>query len=166
LEKFILGFLLLSPILFAYKLKLISNWKAKEILLSYFFKKWSAQNFQIIAHRYSREKLPRLIKKSAIERIQWHKAQGHKVVIVSASVDSWLKGWCEIQGLDLIATELEVKDQRITGKFLTKNCYGVEKVRRIKEKYNLKGFDYIYAYGDSHGDKEMLELAHERSYEC
>ena len=41
-------------------------------------------------------------------------------------------------GFDLISTELEVKDGKLTGKFSTPNCNGKEKVRRIKEKYNLK----------------------------
>jgi phosphatidylglycerophosphatase C len=46
----------------------------------------------------------------------------------------------------------------------SRNCYGEEKVRRIKTSYNLDEFDHIYAYGDSEGDKAMLDLAHERYY--
>jgi len=39
-----------------------------------------------------------------------------------------------------------------------------EKVLRIKEKYDLKEFEKIFAYGDSKGDREMLALAHEGYY--
>lgn len=62
---------------------------------------------------------------------------------------------------NFIATKLEQKDGKLTGKFNGNNCYGTEKVLRIKEKYNLKEFEKIYAYGDSKGDREMLALAHE-----
>jgi len=49
----------------------------------------------------------------------------------------------------------------VTGKFLSKNCYGIEKANKVKEAYNLSDYDYIYAYGDTRGDKELLELADE-----
>ncbi|MBP1732847.1 MAG: HAD-superfamily hydrolase, subfamily (PSPase-like) family protein, partial [Deltaproteobacteria bacterium] len=35
---------------------------------------------------------------------------------------------------------------------------------RIEEQYDLKSFDHIYAYGDTPGDKAMLELADEKYY--
>jgi phosphatidylglycerophosphatase C len=57
-----------------------------------------------------------------------------------------------------------VKDGRVTGRFLTKNCSGKEKVRRIAERYDLESFDHIYAYGDTPGDKAMLDLADEKHY--
>jgi phosphoserine phosphatase len=66
--------------------------------------------------------------------------------------------------VDLIATKLEMKDGRVTGRFLTRNCSGEEKVRRIEEQYDVKSFGYIYAYGDTPGDKAMLDLANERYY--
>ena len=66
--------------------------------------------------------------------------------------------------MDLIATRLEIKDDLMTGKFLTKNCYGIEKVNRVKEAYNLDDYDCIYVYGDSRGDKELLELADKSFY--
>jgi HAD superfamily phosphoserine phosphatase-like hydrolase len=85
-------------------------------------------------------------------------------VVVSASVECWLGPWCDKNGLDLIGTQLEIKDNRVTGKLLSKNCYGKEKVNRIRERYDLNSFDFIYAYGDSRGDDEMLELAQEKYY--
>ncbi|GAG97863.1 unnamed protein product, partial [marine sediment metagenome] len=47
---------------------------------------------------------------------------------------------------------------------LPRNCYGIEKVNRVQETYTLSQYEYIYAYGDSHGDKEMLSIANERYY--
>ena len=162
--RFIFGLVVLSPILVAYKLKLIPNYKAKQKMLSWFFKGMSKEAFLKVANEYSLVHIDKILRPKAIEKINWHKNQGHKVVVVSASIEFWLRPWCEKNGLELIATKLEIKDDIVTGKLLSKNCYGVEKVNRIKEIYNLKDFEYIYSYGDSSGDKQMLELAHEKFY--
>ena len=162
--RFIFGLVVLSPILVAYKLKLIPNYKAKQYMLSWFFKGMSKDAFLKVANEYSLVHIDKILRPKAIEKINWHKNQGHKVVVVSASIEFWLRPWCEKNGLELIATKLEIKDDIVTGKLLSKNCYGVEKVNRIKEIYNLKDFEYIYSYGDSSGDKQMLELAHEKFY--
>ncbi|TLT01303.1 HAD-IB family hydrolase [Aliarcobacter cibarius] len=163
-RKFLLGLTSLSPMLVLYKLKLIPNYKAKQYMLSWFFKGISKDNFLNVANEYSLVHIHKILRPKAIQKIFWHKEQGHKVVIVSASLECWLKPWCEKNGLELLATKLEIRNEIVTGKLLSKNCYGVEKVNRIKEFYDLEEYDYIYAYGDSSGDKHMLELANESFY--
>lgn len=157
--KFWFYFLLLSPVLVLFKLRFISNESAKQIVLSMFYKGQHSLNFQKKCENYSLNEMPKIIKKNAYEKLQWHKEQGHKVVIVSASLKCWLKPWCDKEEIELISTELEMKNGILTGKMSTKNCFGAEKVRRIEEKYNLSKDDEIYAYGDSIGDKEMLEIS-------
>ncbi len=98
------------------------------------------------------------------KRLHGHKEQSHKVVIVSASIECWLKPWCDENNLDLIAIKLEIKDGITTGKFFAKNCYGIEKANRVNKVYSLSDYNHIYAYGDSRGDKELLELADESFY--
>ncbi|MEI6047767.1 MAG: HAD-IB family hydrolase [Bacteroidota bacterium] len=159
-----MGLLLKSPVLAAYKLKFIPNHIAKEKLFSYFFKGWEVNEFQKIADKYSVEQIDKITRPKAMERIRWHKQQDHTVVIVTASMDCWLKEWCVKHNLDLIATRFEVRDGKITGKFATKNCYSAEKVKRIRDSYCLGDYSRIYAYGDSRGDKEMLTLADEKFY--
>lgn len=162
--KFILGMAVLSPILIAYKLKLIPNYKAKQMMLSYFLKGIAEEQFRIISQDYSLKHIDKIIRPSALDMIKHHKRLGHKVVIVTASMECWVKPWCELNNLELVATKLEVKNGKVTGKLATKNCHGIEKVNRIKEKYSLDDCEYIYAYGDSRGDKEMLALANEYYY--
>ena len=159
-----MGLFILSPMLLAYTLKLIPNYVAKERLMSHFFKGWDEIRFQKFAAQYSINHIDKIIRPKALEKIKWHQEQGHKVVVVSASMECWLKKWCEKYSIDLIATRLEIQDGKLTGKFATKNCYGVEKVKRIKDTYDLGQYNYIYAYGDSRGDKEMLSIANESYY--
>lgn len=159
-----LHLLRLSPMLAAYSLKFISNHIAKERLVTHFFKGWDAGQFANLARRYSLEQIDKITRAGALAKIRWHQEQGHKVVIVSASMESWLSAWCGKNNLDLVATCLEVKDDKLTGKFATRNCYGVEKAARVKEAYDLGQYDHIYAYGDSRGDRELLALADESCY--
>jgi len=162
--KTLWGLSVLSPILVAYKLKLIPNYKAKEMMLSYFFKGMQEQRFLEIAEEYSLRHIDTILRLQAMEKVAWHQAQGHKVVVVSASMECWLKPWCDRHGLELIATRIERKDSIVTGRLLTKNCYGMEKVNRVEERFNLEEFDHVVAYGDSRGDRELLDLADESYY--
>ena len=163
-RKYYFGLLRLSPMLMAYKLNLYPNDKAKERLLAYFFKKITIKEFQEIVIGYDKNELDKIVRKEAIAKILWHKKQGDEVVVVSASMECWLKLWCDRQNIKLIATKLEIENGKFTGKFATPNCYGEEKVTRLKELYPTEKYSHIYAYGDSRGDRELLELADEAFY--
>ena len=162
--RYYLGLIKLSPTLLAYLFKIIPNSIAKERLIHHFFASWSQEEFTIKARNYSLEKIDVIIREGAKEKIEWHKKRGDEVVIISASIRCWLEDWCNKNSIKLIATELEIKNNRVTGKFKTPNCYGEEKVKRLKKLYNLNNYDYIYAYGDSSGDKALLSIANERYY--
>jgi HAD superfamily phosphoserine phosphatase-like hydrolase len=94
----------------------------------------------------------------------WHKHNNHQIVIVSASTEYWIKPWSEKMGLSLISTKLEIIENKLTGNFSGKNCHGEEKVKRIRDFYDLDKFENIYAYGDSDGDKQMLKIANKSFY--
>jgi HAD superfamily hydrolase (TIGR01490 family) len=162
--RFYLGVACLTPVFVGFLLGLMPAWRAKELMSIFFFGGRDTHTFEELASKYSREELPKIVRKIAQERMEWHKRRGDTVVVVSASIDLWLKGWCEAQHVELIATKLEEKDGRISGRLLTKNCNGREKVRRIEERFDLSDFDHIYAYGDRPGDRPMLAIANERYY--
>ena len=155
------GVLVVSPVLILYVLKVIPNGKAKQKVFAYFYKGWEKKDFEAAATRYIQERLTAIIRPAAMKRLEWHKEQGHRIVIVSASFENYLKPWCEAHGFDLLATRVEVKDGKLTGQFASKNCYGEEKVNRIKEAYHLGDFEFIYAYGDSQADKSLAKIADE-----
>jgi HAD superfamily hydrolase (TIGR01490 family) len=153
------GLLIQLPYLIAYKFGLYPNDKTKERFLKYFFGGWEKERFDSIATQYSNHQINHIIRPQALERIKWHQQQGDKTVVVTASIENWLKEWCDRNGLELISTQLFFEDNKVTGNFSGRNCHGEEKVRQIKEKYNLTQYDTVYAYGDSSGDREMLQLA-------
>ncbi len=183
-----IGFLLTSPWLVAFKLKLISNQRAKEKVLTFFFRKCFLSRWQQDCDRFSADRLPQLIRPKALQEIGRLREKGATVVIVSASPENWIRGWAKEMGAALIATKMETRpavgtnaasgvdadraatnatgggegrggeERRLTGKIEGINCHGREKVRRIEELYPLAEYDEIYTYGDSSGDKPMLRL--------
>lgn len=164
LPKFWLGVVCLIPMITAFLFGFIKAWRAKELMAIYFFRGWDAVQFERLADRYSRERLPQIVRPLALEQIASHRKAKDTIVVVSASIDLWLRAWCNAQGADLIATRLEVREGHLTGRFSTKNCSGHEKVRRIREEYDLSKYDRIFAYGDNPADRPMLDLAHEKYY--
>lgn len=157
--KYYRGLFFLSPFLIAYKLKLYPNYKAKQILLSWFFKNLNYGEFKRKGEFFCAEILPNYIREAALKKIKWHQKKQHRIVLVTASVEEWVAPWCNEVDIEYICTRLEVKDNYLTGKFSTANCFGVEKVNRIKSMINLSDYDTIYAYGDSSGDKDLLSIA-------
>lgn len=165
--RFYLGFLINSPWILAWKIKLISNQRAKERMLTWFFGGMPLDAFQHKCNRFTATTLPDLIRSKALHEIHLLQAKAVEIVIVSASPANWLQPWTDHLGVGLLATRLETRTPqpdtpvtlRLTGKILDRNCHGDEKVRRIRESYDLSAYDHIIAYGDSSGDKPMLALA-------
>lgn len=96
-----------------------------------------------------------------INRLKEHKQNGHKTVIVTASIIDWVIPWANFHGVDnVIGTEVEVDNRGImTGKFKTPNCHGKEKIRRIHEDFpDIECYE-SWAYGDSKGDQPMLDMS-------
>jgi len=104
--------------------------------------------------------LARQVRPVMSERLAWHRAEGHKLVLVSASLGLYLQPFGRLTGFDeVIATALEVgPDGLLTGRLLGANVRAAQKAVLLKE---LIGADAVtvWAYGDSRGDREMLAMA-------
>ena len=162
--RFYFGMAVLSPVLFLYKINVLANWRAKEITFSYFFKHENVEAFKQMCHRFSTLRLPHLIRPSALEKIKEHIINNDHVVIVSASSSWWISGWSNAYNIQLITTQWEVSNNKITGKINGYNCYGPVKRDLIKATLDIKSYAHIYAYGDTSGDREMLALTPESYY--
>ncbi|MEA2019179.1 MAG: HAD family hydrolase [Campylobacterota bacterium] len=164
MKKYMFNMLIFLPIFILYKLKLIKNNIAKEKLFKLFFYGIDEMKFKNMAKKYSLEKLDLILNDDRLSILKQHQKNNDRVVIVSASIECWLKPWCEKHNVELLSTKLKFIDNKFTGKFSTKNCYGNEKVNRIKNYLNISEYDTIYAYGDSAGDYKMLELAQHKTF--
>ncbi|RYY07958.1 MAG: haloacid dehalogenase-like hydrolase [Sphingobacteriaceae bacterium] len=153
------------PVFGLYLAKIYNNEKAKQLIFSKLFKNESAEYFKNTVRQYYKNSFTNRLRKDALTKILWHKNSMHEVYIVSANFNLIAQQFATEQEIKLICTELEITNDTISGQFTTPNCYGLEKVNRIKSTVsNLDSYDKIYAYGDSKGDREMLELATDPYY--
>jgi phosphatidylglycerophosphatase C len=161
-KRYLFGCLLLSPRIIGYLSGIYPNYALKEDFLRFFFRNKTIDDLRLLAHRFCTEKVPAIIRPGAMERVRWHQDRGDVTAVVSACPRLILEPWCRLIKADLIATELEVDpESRFTGRIEGRNCWGEEKVRRIRSRYELSNFDEIFAYGDSRGDLPMLKMADE-----
>ena len=159
-KRYLFGCLVLAPRIIGYLARIYPNHALKEDFLKFFYRGKTADEVQMLAHRFCSREIPAIIRPGAMERIRWHQDRGDTVVVVSACPRLILEPWCHEINADIIATELETDaESRITGKIAGKNCWGQEKVNRIQARYAMKKYDAIFAYGDSRGDLPMLDLA-------
>jgi phosphatidylglycerophosphatase C len=155
-----LGLLWLSPVLGLHALGLVDATTAKTALLRHFFGGLPKQTLQAWAESFA-SPLDELVRPEARARLQWHREQGHEIVLVSASLDLWLSPWAQRQALNLLCTQAHFDGDVFTGSLQGPNCNGPEKEARIRAAHDLSSYTFVYAYGDSSGDVQMLALAHE-----
>ena len=185
------GLLLFSPLLVLMKLHLADNGRTKERLFRHYFRGMLERDFDALCQSFARSHT-HVLRTAGLRTVQQALDRGDRVVILSASIDRWVEA-CLRQFLvssslfQVLGTEIEVADGRLTSRFATPNCYGPEKVRRLKEFLKkvsprgdvegatkvsprgdvegaLEGIPFIIAYGDSRGDKELLAYADESHY--
>lgn len=128
-----------------------------------FYNNYSGYEFEtlrnwesVIFHRFWEKRL--FLK--AIEQIKYHKKEGHKIFIITGTLDiivAPLARFLEIDGF--VAAEPEVIYGKLTGKLLNKPIAGTAKREAIIRIACAQNIDLSksYAYGDSQADLELLE---------
>ena len=158
---FLWGFLRHAHLLVLMKLRLYPNWKAKQRVFSYFFKGMTLEEFDALCRQFAADHRE-LLRPEGVKVLQQAQADGAEVLIVSASIDNWVQPF--FPDVKVVGTQVEVKNGCLSGRFLTQNCYGEEKVRRILALYPDRSAYHLTAFGDSRGDKQLLAFADEAHY--
>lgn len=163
--KLRLGYLLLLPSILAYRVGWLSGSTVRQQVVFFGLRGISKAYLDELGKVHADNFLGRVIRTQALERINWHLESGDRVIVVSASLDSYLKPWCERLGVELICSELAAKGDTLTGKYKGGDCSGSEKARRVQALVNLEDYKTIYAYGDTIEDNELLSIADERYFQ-
>jgi len=115
-----------------------------------------------VAREYATFLVSHAVRSEMRARLAWHRSQGHEIVIVSASLCTYLQVTGRLLGSDaVLCTKLEIDGAgNYTGRMDGGNCRGAEKARRLSAHLAERGGATIgWAYGDSSGDREMLAMA-------
>ena len=123
------------------------------------------------AAHFARQHLAHHVRPDTLERLRWHAAQGHHVIIVSASPEVYVIPAGEELGVEgVVATRLAVGGGGLlTGGYEGKNCRGAEKYARLVGHLRAHGLlssngeqPVLWAYGNSRGDLRLLKAARPR----
>jgi phosphatidylglycerophosphatase C len=149
---------------FLFKIGLLKRSYSKEIIFSYCFKNTPKEKFDTWCTSFS-HKIEDILRKGVKEKINEYQNLNYSVCIISASIFNWIDPWAKANQINLlIATEIEIRNQVLTGRFKTPNCRGVEKVNRLKEIYLNRTSYRLISFGDSSGDNELLNYSNEKHW--
>jgi len=107
---------------------------------------------------YARDVRPKISKK-ARARLQAHREAGDALVLLTASTRYGSGPLARELDLELVCTELEVADGRLTGRALPPLCYGEGKLARARAFAKARGIplNRCWFYTDSVTDLPVLE---------
>lgn len=142
--------------------------RAKERLFTRLLAGLPASRVDQVARQFAERHLQRRLRADTRERFEWHRRQGHRLLVVSASPETYVKVAADILGADgAVATRLQAGGgELLTGRYEGKNCRGAEKYARVVGWLRANGLlggggpqPVMWAYGNSRGDLRLLQAA-------
>ncbi len=146
--------------LFLKKLGVMNELGVARAMLS-FYRGRDIQQFVDSAQDFFQEYLKPNFAPGVIEKLRWHQEQGHQTVLVTGSIDYYLKPVMDELELEhLLCTHLELgQDGLLTGRPKGPICVGEVKVDLAQELAENEGIDLSasYGYGNSELDIPILK---------
>ena len=141
-----------SRLLFGHRHK---KWQLKQL------KGLSTETMQTIVKNYVEKELIPKENKIVVERLKWHKEQGHTTAIVSGGFSEYIKYYAKIYDIKyVVATDLEILDNKYTGKIYGIDCMGINKIEKLRDTLSIEEYDLqnSYAYSDHISDIPLLSF--------
>lgn len=142
--------------------------EGKDALLRQILTGMSETEFYERGEQYAKALYPKKFRPEMVARIHAHLDRGDDVAIVSASLATYLRPIAELLEIPtVIGVEMVAHDGLLTGDMRGPNVRGPEKAVKVREWLSVAEdaalpHRDIWAYGNSSGDFELLELAHHR----
>jgi phosphatidylglycerophosphatase C len=142
--------------------------EAKERLFTLLLADYPLERIERVGNMFAEQHLRQRLRPEVQARLDWHRSQGHLVVLVSASLEHYVEPAGRRLGVDgVLATRLAVGGSGLlTGRFDGKNCRGAEKYARVASWMRARGLagagpaqPVLWAYGNSRGDAWLLNSA-------
>jgi HAD superfamily hydrolase (TIGR01490 family) len=141
-----------SRLLFGHRHK---KWQLKQL------KGLSVNSMNDIVKEYVKEELIPKENKLIVEKLLWHKKQGHTIAIISGGFSEYIKYYALMYDIKhVIATDLEIINNKFTGKIDGIDCMGINKIEKLRNTINIKEYDLknSYAYSDHISDIPLLSF--------
>lgn len=160
---FVLGLVRLVPVFLAYRLGLVDRARVKQATLTLFLAGMAHAHYLDRCRIFARLIYPLISRPDGLARLRAHLGVQDQVAFVSASLRDYLMVWAEDLGVaHVLATNVEVRDGRLTGQILGENCWGPGKLLAIRTAF--PDTQLAAAYGDTRGDRDMLAAADQAGF--
>lgn len=153
------GVIVLAPLILLNKLDLLPSSALRPLITKLAFTRVSTDVLTQKAQAFVSNYLPTVMRPEMLEKIQQYKQKNDRVIVVSASISPYLQLWCDNQEVELICSEMAVKNGYFTGAYVNGDCSGQVKAAQVKKAAMLSAYTEIIAYGDTVEDYPMLNLA-------
>ena len=163
--KFRVQFIRHIPLFVLLKLKLADAEKVKKSFIGSILKGQNETKIKEKSRKFFEVNYPKIVRENAMDFIKNIDQNNTESLLVTASLDIWTQPFADAFKMELISTKAEFKDGIFTGNFIGKNCNGKEKLERIKKEIADEKYDKIIAFGDTSGDRPMLNWANEGHYQ-
>ncbi len=124
----------------------------------------SNEQLAAMHQQFMRTRVPALLQDNAQQLIQFHKDRGDTLLVITATNRIIVDPIVKLLGIDnLLATDPEYVDGKLTGRLAGIPCYQEGKVDRLNEWIEQTGIDaeHIVFYSDSFNDLPLLNAADE-----
>lgn len=141
---------------------LYSNHKTKERLLAYCFGGMTEDELRSFCQEFA-DKHKTILRGETMSVLREAQKCGEECIVITASPTLWVQPFLPDTTVLGTILEFDPVTHRFTGRFLSRNCYGPEKVTRLllhlPDITAHRSAYHITAYGDSRGDLEMFEYS-------
>lgn len=139
--------------------------RVKQAMMRWSMVDKSRAKLETLAHEFAQNEVENGLRPGAIKALEKHRANGDTIIIVSAAVDIIVRPIAERLNIEhWLATDMKWVDGRLAAEFASKNCYGPEKVVRLKALFDQnpelkQNHTHITMYSDSYSDIEILRFS-------
>ena len=136
--------------------------RLKELIVGGVLRGRSIAQVEAIGEEFAKQVHDGWLRSDMVDRLRWHQRAGHRIVLVSASLGPYLRPLGRRLGVDdVLCAEPQRLGDNFTDRLAGANCRAAEKVRRLDAWLSARSLDHatVWAYGDSDGDRELLERA-------
>jgi phosphatidylglycerophosphatase C len=136
--------------------------RLKEIIVGGSLRGKLVTDVEKVGEQFAQYVLVNWLRPDTLRRLRWHQQSGHRTVLVSASLAAYLRPLALRLGIDdVLCTDSTRSGDRYGDRLNGLNCRADEKRRRLDQLLEERRWvdAEVWAYGDSAGDREMLERA-------
>jgi len=146
-----------------YKLGKIPRGAVKKTMMRWSLMKSKRPKLEALANEFADKEVSFRLRPGGIAALEYHKKQGHEILIASAAVDLVVRPIAQRLGVThFVSTQVNwSKDDELEKEFSSPNCYGEEKLICVKQWLNTysETRPFIYFYTDSKADLPVLEFS-------